>query len=97
MFQFRTFQHLSKLHAHTKTHTHSVCHLSELVNDGSYQIKTRQHIKTVVSLPPHPPPPPLSLSVSLCSPVCLASIIPQIYSISQISGEQQNQQKAIKI
>lgn len=42
--------------------THLVCHLSELVNDGSYQIKTRQRIKTAVS-----PSPPLSLSfLSVC-------------------------------
>lgn len=34
----------------TQAHTHLVCHLSELENDGSYQIESRQHIKTVVSL-----------------------------------------------
>lgn len=86
--------------SHTKAHTHLVCHLSELVNDGSYQIKTRQHIKTcgfTPNLPPLPPSLPVCPSVSRSSPVCLASIIPPIYSISQIHETKQNQQKAIKM
>lgn len=65
--------------------THLVCHLSELVNDGSYQIKTRQRIKTAVS--PSPPPQSLfslCLSVSFNSPACLASITPPVYSNSLI-------------
>lgn len=72
----------------TQAHTHLVCHLSELENDGSYQIETRQHIKTVVS-PPHPLLSQfLCLSVcSLSSPVFLASIISPIHSITLIPEE----------
>lgn len=69
----------------TQAHTHLVCHLSELENDGSYQIETRQHIKTAVS------PPPLSVPLSVCSlssPVCLASIIsPNLFHHTESSGK----------
>lgn len=81
-----------------KAHTHLVYHLSELVDDGSYQIQTRQHIKTVVS--PRPPPLlslplPLCLSVHLSPPAPrgLASIICTIYSIFPTSDEHGHQQK----
>lgn len=70
---------------HTLLQHTLVCHLSELLNDGSCKIKTRQHIKTAVS-PPASSFPPSFLLLSLPLYVCLppsASLWAWIQSIPQ--------------
>lgn len=92
-FRHRGPEELEKNETRTpKAHTHLVCHLSELVNDGSYQIKTRQHIKTAVSPSTFSPTLLvfLCLSVSLSFPLRLASIISPICSIPLIPKRRNN-------